>query len=101
MLPRHTHRVVVVSLNICGSWVSCHAQTGRECRSYDPGDNDYYPKDQQKTLWKEVRKATGWRAGRCRHVQVSELLSMEKCDKAVMDFLVTTNVGKFPPKRAE
>jgi hypothetical protein len=28
-------------------------------------------KDQQKTLWKEVRKAKGWRAGRCRHVQVS------------------------------
>jgi hypothetical protein len=29
-------------------------------------------------LWKEVGKATGWRAGRCRHVQVSELLSMVK-----------------------
>jgi hypothetical protein len=55
-------------------------------------------KDQQKTLWKEVGKATGWRAGRCRHVQVSELLSMEKCDKAVMDFLAATDVGKFPPK---
>jgi len=58
-------------------------------------------KDQQKTLWKEVGKATGWRAGRCRHMQVSELLSMEKCDKAVMDFLAATDVGKFPPKRAE
>jgi hypothetical protein len=23
---------------------------------------------------------------------------MEKCDKAVMDFLATTDVGKFPPK---
>jgi hypothetical protein len=33
-------------------------------------------------------------------VQVSELLSMEKCDKAVMDFLAATDVGKFPPKRA-
>jgi hypothetical protein len=31
-------------------------------------------------------------------VQVSELLSMEKCDKAVMDFLAATDVGKFPPK---
>jgi len=30
--------------------------------------------------------------------QVSELLSMEKCDKAVMDFLAATDVGKFPPK---
>jgi hypothetical protein len=46
-------------------------------------------KDQQKTLWKEVGKATGWRAGRCRHVQVSELLSMEKCDKAVMKPLIS------------
>jgi len=55
-------------------------------------------KDQQKMLWKEVGKATGWRTGRCRHVQVSELLSMEKCDKAVMDFLAATDVRKFPPK---
>jgi hypothetical protein len=55
-------------------------------------------KDQQKTLWTEMGKATGWRAGRCQHVQVSELLSMEKCDKAVMDFLAATNVEKFPPK---
>jgi len=58
-------------------------------------------RDQQKTLWKEVGKATRWRAGRCRHVQVSELLSMEKCDKAVMDFLAATDIRKFPPKRAE
>jgi hypothetical protein len=58
-------------------------------------------KDLQKTLWKEVGNATGWRAGRCRHVQVSELLSMEKCDKAVMDFLATTDVGKFPPGGGE
>jgi hypothetical protein len=49
-------------------------------------------------LWKEVRKATGWRAGKCRHMQVSELLSMEKCDKAVMDFLAATDVWKNPPK---
>jgi hypothetical protein len=52
-------------------------------------------------LWKEVGKATGCRAGRCQHVQISELLSMEKCDRAVMDFLITTDIGKFPPKRAE
>ena len=55
-------------------------------------------KDQQKTLWKEVGKATGWRAGRCQHVKVSELLSIEKYDQAVMDFLADTEVGKFPPK---
>jgi len=23
---------------------------------------------------------------------------MEKCDKAVMDFLVATDMGKFPPR---
>ena len=51
-----------------------------------------------KTLWKAVGKATGWKAGRCRHVQISELFSMEECDQAVMDFLAATEVGKFPPK---
>jgi len=25
---------------------------------------------------------------------------MEKCDKAVMDFLIATDIGKFPPKCA-
>ena len=35
------------------------------------------------------------------HMRVSELLSMEKCDKAVMDFLIATDIGKFPPKCAE
>jgi hypothetical protein len=55
-------------------------------------------KDQQRTLWKKVGKATGWIVGRCQHVQVSELLSVVKCDKAVMDFLPATDVRKFPPK---
>jgi len=36
--PRPPHRVVVASLNICRWGVGCHAQTGRECQSYDPGD---------------------------------------------------------------
>jgi len=58
-------------------------------------------KDQQTELWKAVGKATGWKAGRCRHVQISELFSMEGCDQAVMDFLAATDVGKFPPKLAE
>jgi hypothetical protein len=39
-----------------------------------------------------------WKGGRCRHVQISERLSIEGCDQAVMDFLAATNVGKFPPK---
>jgi len=58
-------------------------------------------KDQQKALWKAVGKATGWKASRCRHVQISELFSMEKFDQAVMDFLAATDVGMFPPKLAE
>jgi hypothetical protein len=45
-----------------------------------------------------VGKATGWKAGRCRQAQVSELFSMEISDKAVVDFLAATDVGKFPPK---
>ena len=58
-------------------------------------------KDQQETLWKEVGEAMGWRVVRCRHVQISELLSMEKCHRAVMDFLIATDIGKFPPKWAK
>jgi len=54
-------------------------------------------KDQQKVLWKEVGEATGWKVGTCRHVQVSKLLSMEKWDKVVMDFLAATDIGKFQP----
>jgi len=54
-------------------------------------------KYQQRELWKKVGKATGWKAGRCRRAQVSELFSMEICEKAVMDFLAATDVGKFPP----
>jgi hypothetical protein len=51
--------------------------------------------------WKsEQRKAfgpeIGWKAGRCRHVQISELFSLEMRDQAVLDFLAATEVGKFP-----
>jgi hypothetical protein len=46
-------------------------------------------------------KARGWKEGRCRHVQIFELFSMEKCDQAVMDFLAATHVAKFPPKQPE
>jgi hypothetical protein len=55
-------------------------------------------KDQQKTLWKTVGQTTGWKAGRCRHVQISELFTIEECDQAVMDLLAATEVGKFRPK---
>ena len=33
---------------------------------------------QQREQWKAVRKATGWRAGRCGHMQISELFSIEE-----------------------
>jgi hypothetical protein len=35
---------------------------------------------------------------RARHVQISELFSIEECNQAVMDFLAATEVGKFPSK---
>jgi hypothetical protein len=54
-------------------------------------------RDQQQVLWKAVGKVTGWRAGRCRHVQVFELFSIDECYQAVVDFLAATEVGKFPP----
>jgi len=58
-------------------------------------------KGQQNALWTAVGKATGWKAGRCRHVQISELFSMEICDQAVMDLLAATDGRKFPPRQLE
>jgi hypothetical protein len=55
-------------------------------------------RDQQKALWKAVENATGWKAGRCRHMQVCVLFSIEEYNKGVMDFLAVVKVGKFPPK---
>jgi hypothetical protein len=54
-------------------------------------------KYQHRELWKKVRKVMGWTVGQCWQAQVSELFSMEICDKAVMDFLAATDVGNFPP----
>jgi len=42
-------------------------------------------------------KATGMKAVRYQRAQVSELFSIEICDRVVMDFLVAMDVGKFPP----
>jgi len=55
-------------------------------------------RDQQRELWKAVGKATGWKVGRCRHLQISEVFTIGECDQAVMAFLAATEVGKFPPK---
>jgi ribonuclease HI len=46
---------------------------------------------QQKTLWAEVRKETG--RGK-RRWKVRELLADERCSRAVLDFLATTDVGR-------
>ena len=53
-------------------------------------------KHQQWELWLKVGKAMAWTAGRCQQVQISELFSMEICDKVVMDILVATDIRKFP-----
>jgi len=37
-------------------------------------------KSQREDLWKAVGRETGCKAGRCKHVQISELFSLEKCD---------------------
>jgi aminoglycoside phosphotransferase (APT) family kinase protein len=44
---------------------------------------------------------TGRKAGRCQHVQVPEVFSMEESDQAVMDFRAGTEVWKFLPKPME
>ena len=57
--------------------------------------------DQQSSLWEAMGKTKRWKAGRCRHVHVSELCSGEECDQAVVDFPVATEVGKLPRKWME
>ena len=55
-------------------------------------------KDQQKILWAEVRKETGrWRS----RWKVQDLLADERCSKAVLDVLATTDVGRRVPAPAE
>jgi hypothetical protein len=53
-------------------------------------------KEQQKTLWAEVRKETG--RGKSRW-KVRDLLADERCSRAVLDFLSTTDVGRLVPAR--
>jgi hypothetical protein len=48
-------------------------------------------KGQQKTLWAEVRKETGKGKNRWK---VRDLLADERCSRAVLDFLATTDVGR-------
>jgi len=41
-------------------------------------------------------REVGWKAGRCRHMQISELFYLAICDQAVIDLLAATEVRKFP-----
>jgi len=51
-------------------------------------------KPQQKILWAEVKKETGkWKDW----WKVRDLLADGRCSQAVLDFLVTTDVGKQVP----
>jgi ribonuclease HI len=53
---------------------------------------------QQRILWAEVRKETGkWKS----RWKVRDLLADERCTRAVLDFLSTTDVGRLVPARAE
>jgi hypothetical protein len=52
-------------------------------------------KDQENVLWKVVGKLTGWKAGRCRHMQVPERLPTELCVLVVIHFLEAADIGKF------
>jgi hypothetical protein len=55
-------------------------------------------KEQQKTLWTEVRKETGrWKS----RWKVQDLLADERCSRAVLDFLSTTDVVRLVPATAE
>ena len=51
-------------------------------------------KAQQKILWAEVRKETGrWKS----RWKIRDLLADERCGRAVLDFLSTTDVGMWVP----
>ena len=55
-------------------------------------------KDQQKILWAEVTKETErWKS----RWKVRDLLAGERCSRAVLDFLATTDVGRRAPAPAE
>ena len=55
-------------------------------------------REQQRTLWREVRRKTGrWKS----RGKVLDVLTDERCSKAVQAFLSTTDVGRRIPAPAE
>jgi len=55
-------------------------------------------KVQQKILWVEVRMETGrWKD----RWKIRDLLADERCSRAVLDFLTSTDVGRRVPAEGE
>ena len=74
-------------------WCPYRTQTREHCFKVCPAW-----KEQQKTLWAEVRKETGrWKS----RWKVRDLLADERCSRAVLDFLSTTDVGRLVPAPVE
>jgi ribonuclease HI len=74
-------------------WCPYRTQTREHCFKACPAW-----KEQQKTLWAEVRRETGrWKS----RWKVRDLLADERCSRAVLDFLATTDVGRRVPAPAE
>jgi hypothetical protein len=48
-------------------------------------------------LWKKLEKEPGWKAGRCQWAKESEKISLEICNKAVINFLAAMDLRQFPP----
>jgi hypothetical protein len=61
-----------------------------ECRAFRP---------QIVKMWRAVGEALGWK--RRRRKRVSDLFYREEATEAVLEFLRTTGVGKFPPRPEE
>jgi hypothetical protein len=55
-------------------------------------------KAQQKILWAEVKKETGRRKDRWK---IRDLLAEERCSRAVLDFLSSTDVGRRVPAEGD
>jgi hypothetical protein len=73
----------------CASEIQSRDHLFKECVEW---------KEQQKTLWAEVRKETGrWKS----RWKVRDLLADERCTRAVLDFLSTTDVGRLVPAPVE
>jgi hypothetical protein len=73
----------------CASGMQTRDHLFKECAEW---------RGQQKTLWAEVRKETG--RGKSRW-KVRDLMGDERCSRAVLDFLATTDVGRRVPALAE